>query len=303
MNPKNDNPVRVLQVEVDSGRLDKYLAAALPELSRSLIQKLIAAGEITVNGKPAKSHQDLKAGDTLNVIMPPETPLTPQAEAIPLDIVYRDRDIVVVNKQAGLTMHPAGGHATSTLVNALLSVYSRLGNSGEPMRPGIVHRLDRDTSGLTVIARTNKALENLKKQFKDRTVKKYYLALVKGKLTPETGVIDAPIDRHPVNRKKMAVVEGGREARTRYRVIKYYKNDTLVEAMLETGRTHQIRVHFAAIGYPVIGDPVYGIRTPLLKRQFLHAYKLGINLPSTGEYKEFTAGLPEDLQSYLDKLN
>jgi len=303
MQLNHDASARVFKATDASGRLDKYLASVIPGLSRSHLQKLIGAGEVTVNGKTAKPHLVLKDGDTVNIIMPPDRPSVPQAEEIPLDIVFKDRDIVVVNKQAGLTMHPAGGHTSSTLVNALLAQFSRLANSGEPMRPGIVHRLDRDTSGLTVIARTNKARENLLTQFKSRTVKKYYLALVKGRLEPETGAIEAPIGRNPVNRKKMTVIEGGREARTRYRVIKYYKKDTLVEALPETGRTHQIRVHFAAIGHPVIGDPVYGVKTPLLRRQFLHAYKLGFNLPSSGEFKEFTSELPEDLNTYLQKLN
>ncbi len=303
MQSNNDSSIKVLQVLDNSGRLDKYLVTAIPGISRSHLQKLIVAGDVTVNGKSASSHLVLKNGDVVRIVMPPGQPSAPQAEAIPIDIVYQDKDIAVINKQAGLTMHPAAGRSTGTLVNALLSRFSSLSDSGEPMRPGIIHRLDHDTSGLTVIALTNSARENLLKQFKNRTVKKYYLTLVKGKLEPETGAIDAPVGRNPANRKKMAVVEGGREARTRYRVVQYFKNSTLVEAMLETGRTHQIRVHFAAIGHPIIGDTVYGIKTPLLKRQFLHAYKLGFNLPSSGEFKEFTSDLPEDLEGYLQKLN
>jgi len=303
MKPNPEPREHILHSDTPFRRLDKFLAERFPGLSRSQLQKLIEEGNVTVNNKNSKPHQDLKTGDIVKILLPPEQPSTPQAEPIPLDIVYEDDDVIVVNKPAGMSMHPAAGHYSNTLVNALLARFPTLADSGEPMRPGIVHRLDRDTTGLTVIARNNKARENLLKQFKSRSVKKYYMALVKGKLEPETGAIEAPIGRNPVNRKKMAVVEDGREARSRYRVIKYFKKNSLVEVMPETGRTHQIRVHLAAIGYPVIGDPVYGIKMPLLKRQFLHAYKLGFNLPSNGVYREFTARLPEDLEKYLERID
>jgi len=280
-------------------RLDRYICHKLAELSRTRIQRLIADGYITVNDEVAKAGLRLNAGDRLKVVLPPAppSPLTP--EAIPLNIIYEDDDLLVVDKPAGLTVHPAPGHPAHTLVNAILSRFPHLAALSDSLRPGIVHRLDRDTSGVMVVAKNSSAQAKLVEQFRARSVAKAYLVLVKGKLTPESGVIEAPIGRDPRDRKRMAVVAKGREARTEYRVIKYIGDYTLLEVRPETGRTHQIRVHLSAIGYPVVGDRVYGVKSPYLSRQFLHASRLGFNLPSTGEYMEFKSELPSDLAQAL----
>jgi 23S rRNA pseudouridine1911/1915/1917 synthase len=280
-------------------RLDKYVCDKLIELSRTQIQKLIADGYITVNDQVAKAGLKLNIGDRLRVTIPPPppSPLTP--EAIPLNIIYEDADLLVIDKPAGLTVHPAPGHPAHTLVNAIISHFPHLAALSDSLRPGIVHRLDRDTSGVMVVAKNSWAQAKLVEQFKTHSVTKVYLVLVKGRLTPENGIIKAPIGRDPRNRKKMAVVGSGRQARTDYRVIKYIGDYTLLEVRPETGRTHQIRVHLAAIGFPVVGDKVYGVKSPHLSRQFLHASRLGFKLPATGEYMEFKSELPPDLAQAL----
>jgi 23S rRNA pseudouridine1911/1915/1917 synthase len=280
-------------------RLDKYACEKCPELSRTRIQKLITEGYITVNDQVAKAGLKLNIGDRLRVTIPPPppSPLTP--EAIPLNIIYEDADLLVIDKPAGLTVHPAPGHPAHTLVNAIISHFPHLAALSDSLRPGIVHRLDRDTSGLIVVAKNSWAQAKLVEQFKTHSVTKVYLVLVKGRLTPENGIIKAPIGRDPRNRKKMAVVGSGRQARTDYRVIKYIGDYTLLEVRPETGRTHQIRVHLAAIGFPVVGDKVYGVKSPHLSRQFLHASRLGFKLPATGEYMEFKSELPPDLAQAL----
>jgi 23S rRNA pseudouridine1911/1915/1917 synthase len=281
------------------GRLDQYVCGEFPELSRTQVQRLIADGHITVGGQAAKPGQRLSVGDRVDVIIPPPTPSPLVAEPMPLNILYEDDDILVVDKPAGLTVHPAPGHPGHTLVNAILAHFPHLADIGDSLRPGIVHRLDRDTSGVMLVAKNRAAQADLAEQFKARSVTKVYLVLAKGHLTPESGIIEAPIGRDPRNRKKMAVVSQGREARTEYRVIRYVGNYTLLEVRLETGRTHQIRVHLAAIGYPVVGDKVYGAKSPHLSRQFVHASRLGFRLPATGEYVEFTSELPADLAQAL----
>jgi len=283
-------------------RLDRYVCERLAELSRTRIQRLIADGHITVNEQVAKAGLKLNAGDRLKVILPPAppSPLTP--EAIPLNIIYEDDDLLVVDKPAGLTVHPAPGHPAHTLVNAILARFPRLAALSDSLRPGIVHRLDRDTSGVMAVAKNSLAQTKLVEQFKARSVAKTYLVLVKGRLTPENGVIEAPIGRDPRDRKRMAVVTKGREARTEYRVIRYIGDYTLLEVRPETGRTHQIRVHLSAIGYPVVGDKVYGVKSPFLSRQFIHASRLGFHLPSTGEYMEFKSELPPDLAQALKDI-
>ncbi len=295
------SPIR-LRAEEGGERLDRFIARAAPELSRSFVQRLIADGHVTVNGKPAKPSLKLTAGDGVEVILPPPTPSPVTAEDIPLSILYEDDDLLVVDKPAGLTTHPAPGHGTGTLVNALLAHLPRLPESDNPARPGIVHRLDKDTSGLLIVAKTPPALARLSAQFKSRFVKKTYLALVTGRVTPEKGVIDAPIGRDPVHRQRMAVTYTGRPARTGYKVLRYLPGATLLEAYPETGRTHQIRVHFAAVGHPVVGDATYGTPSRLVGRQFLHAYRLSFRLPSSGKPVEFTAPLPPDLQEALKQL-
>jgi len=287
-------------VDKPGARLDKYVGEKCPELSRTQAQKLIAGGYITVNDRTAKAGLKLDVGDRVNIVIPPPTPLAP--EAIPLSIIYQDNDLLVVDKPPGLTIYPAPGHPSHTLVNAILSYLPDLLDAGNSLRPGIVHRLDKDTSGLMVVAKNSPAQANLISQFKARSVVKAYLVLVKGHLEPEHGIIEAPIGRDPRNRKRMAVVAEGREARTQYHVIKYAGNYTLLEIRPETGRTHQIRVHLSAIGFPVVGDKIYGVKSACLSRQFLHASRLGFHLPSTGEYVEFTSDLPPDLAQALKDI-
>jgi 23S rRNA pseudouridine1911/1915/1917 synthase len=289
-------------VEKSAVRLDKYISEKCPKLSRSQAQKLIDGGYVTVNDRAAKAGLKLNAGDRVEVVMPPPSPSPLSPEAMPLKILYEDADLLVVDKPAGLTVHPATGHPGHTLLNAILAHFPHLADMGDSLRPGVVHRLDRDTSGVMLVAKNSAAQLNLAEQFKSRSVTKAYLVLVKGHLTPERGIIEADIGRHPSDRKRMAVVRQGREARTEYTVVKYLDNYTLLEVRPQTGRTHQIRVHLAAIGFPVVGDAVYGVESPHLSRQFLHAYKLGFRLPSTGEYVEFTSELPEDLERALREI-
>jgi len=283
-------------------RLDKYVGEKCPQLSRTYAQRLIADGYITVNDRAAKPSLRLSIGDRLRVVIPPTPPSSLSPEAIPLNIVYEDDDFLVVDKPAGLVVHPAPGHPSHTLVNAVLSHFPNLADVSDSLRPGVVHRLDKDTSGVMLGAKNRAAQLNLADQFKAHSVVKAYLVLVKGHLTPEQGIIEAPMGRDPRNRKRMAVVAEGREARTEYRVIKYIGNYTLLEVMPETGRTHQIRVHLSAIGYPVVGDKVYGVKSPYLSRQFMHASRLGFKHPSTGEYVEFTSELPQDLETALKDI-
>lgn len=283
-------------------RLDKYVGEKYPELSRTRAQKLIAGGYITVNDRVAKAGLKLSVGDRVKIVLPPPLPTPLLPEAMPLDIIYEDDDLLVVDKPAGLTVHPAPGHPNHTLINAILSHFPQLADIGDSLRPGVVHRLDKDTSGVMLVAKNSVAQANLAEQFKTHTVVKAYLVLVKGHLTPENGIIEAAIGRDPRNRKRMAVVTRGREARTEYQVVKYIGNCTLLEVRPETGRTHQIRVHLSAIGYPVVADPVYGVKSAHLSRQFLHASRLGFKLPSSGEYVEFTADLPPDLAQALKDI-
>lgn len=292
-----------ITAEEGGTRLDKYISEHVPGLSRSQAQKLIDDGNVTVNGIIAKASLKVMTGDLIEIIIPPPppSPLTP--EAIPLKIVYEDDDLLVVDKPAGLTVHPAPGHPGGTLVNAILHYYPHLAEISDSLRPGVVHRLDKDTSGLMIVAKNITAQANLASQFQGRTVNKTYITLVKGHLTPESGIIEAPMGRHPHDRKRMAVVSRGREARTEYRVLRYIGNYTLLEIKPETGRTHQIRVHLAAIGYPVVGDATYGVESDELSRQFLHACKLGFKLPSTGGYIEFKSELPPDLKRALEEIS
>jgi len=283
-------------------RLDKYVCQKCSELSRTYIQKLITDGHITVNDRIAKAGLKLNIGDRLTVTISSAAPSPLSPEAIPLNIIYEDDDLLVIDKPAGLAIHPAPGHPSHTLVNAVLSYLPTLPDTDDSLRPGIVHRLDKDTSGVMLVAKNRQAQANLIDQFKTHSVVKVYLVLVKGYLTPESGVIEAPIGRDPRNRKRMAVATKGREARTQYNVVKYIGDYTLLEVRPETGRTHQIRVHLSAIGYPVVGDKVYGVKSAYLPRQFLHASRLGFKLPSTGEYVEFTSDLPPDLAQALKDI-
>ena len=296
---------KILSFVVDESgvRLDKYVGGKCPELSRTHAQRLIADGHITVNGHTAKASFKLNTGDRVNVVIPLTTPTSLSPENIPLDILYEDDDILVLDKPPGLAVHPAPGHPDHTLVNAVLSHLPGLAEISDSLRPGIVHRLDKDTSGVMMVAKNEPARLNLTQQFEAHSVAKTYQVLVKGHLTPEEGIIEASIGRDPRNRKRMVVVNEGREARTRYDVVWYIGDYTLLEVRTETGRTHQIRVHLAAIGYPVVGDATYGVKSDHLSRQFLHACRLGFKLPSTGEYVEFTSELPPDLEQALKDIS
>jgi 23S rRNA pseudouridine1911/1915/1917 synthase len=301
MNATTSPSIRTAQFNshVSGVRLDKYLTEVLPQFSRAYLQRLIRQGHVLINGQTAKASQKLRESDRITVELPP-LPGHPLAEPIPLTVIYEDEGILVIDKPAGLTVHPAPGHPSHTLVNAILALCPGLTVSGDVTRPGIVHRLDKDTSGLIVIAKNDFAREYLAAQFKSRTVTKRYLVLVKGRLSPEQGMIEAPIGRDPHHRKRMAIVEAGRPAITRYQVRKYLDGYTLVEVSPLTGRTHQIRIHLSAIGYPVVGDPVYGVKSAYLHRQFIHAYRLGFRLPSTKQYQEFASPLPADLERALE---
>lgn len=296
-----------LTVDEQSGgeRLDRFVARHVEDLSRSYARQLIDDGHIRINQRDVKPSQIVQHGDVVTIRRPLPQPTDILPEPIDLHIIYEDADVVVVNKAAGMVVHPAPGHLTGTLVNALLARYPDMYVSGN-MRPGIVHRLDQDTSGLLVVARNDRAWQFLTAQQKARTMHKAYLAVVEGRFKEPAGIIDAPIGRHPTDRKRMAVLAEGREARTRYQALEELGDYSLVEARLDTGRTHQIRVHFAFKSRPVLGDPLYGPRKPRatfgLGRQFLHAYRLGFVLPSDDSWHEFEAPLPADLAAVLEKL-
>jgi 23S rRNA pseudouridine1911/1915/1917 synthase len=299
------------KVQLDAVRLDKFLAGRIPELSRSAAQRLIDEGQVTVNGEPVKASYKVRAGDRVVALLPVEESHGLVPEAIPLDIVYEDHALIVVNKAAGMVVHPAPGHPEGTLVNALLAHCPELAAAGGD-RPGIVHRLDRDTSGLILAAKNEKVRRALQRQFKDRQVHKAYLALLEGHLHPAYGRIEAPVGRDPHHRQHMTVLPGGREAITEYHVLEQFAHPigpasgkyTLIEAEPVTGRTHQIRVHLASIGYPVVGDAVYGRRKQRLpvSRQFLHARRLAFKHPVTGRRLDLEAPLPEDLAAVLEML-
>ncbi|MBN1374739.1 MAG: RluA family pseudouridine synthase [Dehalococcoidia bacterium] len=302
MNQNQSPQKKIFEAGIESGRLDKYLADTCPDITRSQIQRLIESGNVTVNSRKERPSYKLRSGEMIEIIIPLPDAAVLVPEDIPLDIIYEDPDIVIINKSAGLAVYPAPGHPGHTLANALFKRFPDLAVFGNSLRPGIVHRLDKDTSGLMVIARNEKARIFLINEFKSRSVKKHYVALIKGKLTPEKGAIDAPIGRDPANRKRMAIISKGREARTDYRIIEYLEGYSLVEARIQTGRTHQIRVHFTAIGHPVFGDSVYGVKSKLLSRQFLHASYLELKLPSNGQTRSFNLELPIDLEDVLRKL-
>jgi 23S rRNA pseudouridine1911/1915/1917 synthase len=302
---------RILKLIVEAGqggRLDRFVAARSADLSRTTVQRLIDDGFITLNGKIHTAADKVAEGDRVEVRIPPPTPNYVMAEDIPLSIVYEDADIVVIDKPAGLVVHPAAGHANGTLVNALLMHVPDLKGVGGEIRPGIVHRLDKDTSGLIVVAKHDRALTHLQAQFKSRSVRKMYVALAEGLVKPPEGIIDAPIGRALNHRKKMAVVRSasGRAARTRYKTIETFHDPdlTLIEAYPETGRTHQIRVHMAWLGFPLVGDKMYGHKHPALEidRHFLHAASLTFTLPLIGEERTFKSQLPDDLKQVLDNL-
>jgi len=289
------------------GRADRF-AADLTGLSRSFVQRLMADGLVTAGGRPLRANQVIEPGTELRVEVPPPAPARPLPDpSISVPVVYQDGDLLIVDKPAGLVVHPAPGHPDGTLVNALLARDEGFGAIAGVRRPGIVHRLDRDTSGLLVVARTDAAQTSLMAQLKARRMKKTYLALVQGSLGAAVGRIEAPIGRDPAHRTRMAVVASGREAVTGYRVRERFDGWTLLELDLVTGRTHQIRVHLAAIGHPIAGDPTYGTGTSRrgpdgLGRLFLHAWRLELTSPSSGRLIRAEAPVPADLESVLGDL-
>ena len=290
-----------LRVSGEESRLDQFLAAQQLGLTRSRLQRLIADGEVTVNGSRVRSSHKVRRGDLVSVRVPPPRPASVVAQDVPVAVVYQDEELVVIDKPAGLAVHPGPGHPDRTLVNGLLAMCPDIKGIGGELRPGIVHRLDKDTSGLMVAAKTDRAHQDLSAQIQDREVTKGYLALVEGEPSPE-GEVDAPVGRHPRHRTRMAVVVGGRESRTSYRVKQCYGEYSLLQLYLHTGRTHQIRVHMAYLGHPLVGDALYGKSSPLLQRHFLHANHLAFRHPVTGEPLDLRSPLPPDLTFALESI-
>src|SRR5215210_1493207 len=300
----------------DAGaRLDAFLAARVEGVSRSTLKRAIDDGDVLVGGRAAKPSLKLKGGEHVEVELPAPPPSEVEPEEIPLDILHEDGEVVVVNKPSGLVVHPAAGVPSGTLANALAFHFEQLSGRGGSLRPGIVHRLDRDTSGVIVVAKTARAHESLSDQFRARTVFKSYVALAHGVTKEEKGKVEEPLARDPKNRTRMAVVRGGRTSLSLWRVRQRYTRFTLLDVQIKTGRTHQIRVHLAWIKHPVVGDETYGggrdktiadpslrARVRALGRQFLHAERLGFHHPSTGEWLSFTAPLPPELSVFLDAL-
>jgi 23S rRNA pseudouridine1911/1915/1917 synthase len=300
------NRQTIVVPEGAGGRVDRFVAD-VSGLSRSYIQKLITEGHVTTAGAAVKSNDMIVPGTTLDLEVPEPKPLDLAPEPIPLSVVYEDAEMLIVDKPAGLVVHPAAGHESGTLVNALLARGTEYGGIAGVQRPGIVHRLDRDTSGLLMVAKTDKAQAGLMSQLKARSVKKTYLGLVLGAVTATTGRIEAPIGRDPAHRMKMAVVPDGREAVTGYRVRERLGGWTLLELDLVTGRTHQIRVHLAAIGHPLAGDPIYGNGTSRRgpdgsTRLFLHSWRIELQSPDDGRLIRATAPLPPELEVVLEGL-
>ncbi len=305
-------PQHELQIEEPQGRIDRYLAQRFPSLTRSAVQRLIDEGAVLVNGQPTKASYRPIPGDAVTLRIPEAESNLPQPEPLSLNVVYEDEHLLVIDKPAGMAVHPGAGRTSGTLVNALLAYRPEIARADlDPERPGIVHRLDQETSGLLVVATHREAQAALQAMFKRREVQKVYLALVSGALYPERAAIEAPIGRDPIHRRRMAVLaEGGRHARTEYVVREVFDACTLIEVTLVTGRTHQIRVHLASIGHPVVGDRVYGRRRDATRRgaaiaaprQFLHAWRLAFQHPMRGEAMSFEAPLPPDLAGILDRL-
>lgn len=304
MTDATPTPDYIFTAETSGVRLDRLIADQVPDLSRTRIQALIKSGQITVNGASCKASLKLEGGEAIAITLPPPEISHIEPENIPLDVLYEDADLIVINKPAGMVVHPAYGHSSGTLVNAVLYRWPELREVGDQHRAGIVHRLDKDTSGVIVVARTPQAHRALAEQFAARTTHKLYLALVEGNPESMTGRIEAPIGRDTRQRKQMAVTRDGREAVSEFKVVELYADHALLEVTILTGRTHQIRVHLAFIGHSVVGDSVYGRRKQRIKmkRNFLHAAELSIDSPSTGERLTCKAPLPVGLQNILDKL-
>lgn len=293
--------------EINKGkRLDSYISDNMDKISRSFAQKLIENQQVTINGKNEKASYKVCAGDNIQVDVPEAQGTKLKAQDIPVDVVYEDKDIIVVNKPKGMVVHPANGNPDGTLVNAILAMCKdSLSGIGGEIRPGIVHRLDKDTSGLLIIAKNNEAHVKMSKQIQDRLVTKKYIALIRGVVKDDEATIDMPIARSKVDRKKMAVDKDGKQAVTHFKVIKRYKGYTLLEIKIDTGRTHQIRVHMAKIGYPVVGDMVYsnGKNEFGIEGQMLHAKSLEFSHPITGKKMHLEAPLPEYFTKVLEELD
>ncbi|HSH38361.1 MAG TPA: RluA family pseudouridine synthase [Chthoniobacterales bacterium] len=286
-------------------RLDRFLALELPDFSRSRLQALINGGFVMLNGKQPRQRDVVASGDVVQLRAPQVEKIDTAPEAIPLQILFEDDDLLVIDKAAGMVVHPGAGNQEHTLVNALLSHCTALSGIGGKERPGIVHRLDKETSGCLVVAKNDAAHRELSRQFADRTLKKVYLALVSGRLKKPSGFIDAPIERHPVHRQRMSVSKTtrGRSALTEYRALRGGSEMSLVQCTLHSGRTHQIRVHMHHLGHPLLGDKVYGAKTSkAFPRQMLHAWKLGFSHPRTGEWREYEAPIPCDFEEALRRL-
>uniref|UniRef100_UPI0006D2AF92 RluA family pseudouridine synthase n=1 Tax=Clostridium sp. NkU-1 TaxID=1095009 RepID=UPI0006D2AF92 len=287
-------------------RIDRYLSGQCQDISRSYLQKLLKEQSVLVEEKPVKSNYKVNAGDRISLTLPEIREPEIMPENIPLDIIYEDKDIILINKPKGMVVHPAAGHYSGTLVNGLMShCRSELSGINGVMRPGIVHRIDMDTTGVLIVCKNDMAHNSISEQLKEHSITRKYAAIVHGVLKEDEGTINAPIGRHPVDRKKMSINEkNGREAVTHYRVLEHFKQFTYIECQLETGRTHQIRVHMASINHPLLGDLVYGpAKCPFrLQGQTLHAGVLGISHPRTGQYMEFTAPLPDYFEELLRKL-
>ena len=285
-----------------ASRLDKFISDN-SDISRSYAAKLVEDGNVTINGNPTQKKTKVAAGDEVVITLPEPQEIEAKPENIPIDIVYEDESVIVVNKPQGMVVHPAAGNTSGTLVNGLL-YHCSLSNINGAVRPGIVHRIDKDTSGLLVVAKTNEAHEALSEQLKERKALRKYYCIVNGNIKEDTGTVDKPIGRHPTDRKRMAIIEGGRDSVTHFKVLERFGQFTLVECTLETGRTHQIRVHMASLGHNIVGDPVYGVKKDREKGkgQFLHAKTIGFTHPKTGELMEFTSELPDAFMSVLSKL-
>lgn len=296
--------IKKITITDEKGRLDKVLSQLLPEQSRSQLQQLIEEKQVMVNGEYQRSKYKVQSGDEIIVTIPEPKEISTEPEDIPIDILYQDSDLAVVYKPQGMVVHPSAGHYSGTLVNALLYHLDDLSGINGEIRPGIVHRIDKDTSGLLMIAKNDLAHNKLAEQLKAKTVKREYIALVHGKIPHKKGTIDAPIGRSTDDRKKFSVVDNGKPAVTHFDVLDYFgENYTLILCRLETGRTHQIRVHMNYIDFPIVGDPLYGPRKTLKGNgQFLHAKTIGFKHPTSGEYMEFSGELPEIFAKTLEDL-
>lgn len=298
--------MKKINVDEDNIRLDTYAARKVPELSRTMIQKLIESGDILVNGDKKKLSYKVLSGDTITINIPEAKEVDLKPQEIPVEVVYEDNDIIVVNKPKGMVVHPANGNPDGTLVNAIMAMCKdSLSGIGGELRPGIVHRIDKDTSGLLIVAKNDKAHIEMSNQIKNHEVKKIYIALVRGIVGEDEATIDMPIGRSTKDRKKMAVVKNGKEAVTHFKVLKRYDRYTLLEVKIDTGRTHQIRVHMAEIGHPVVGDMVYsnGKNDFGVEGQMLHAKSLDFRHPITGKQMHLEAELPEYFKNIIEKLD